>query len=378
MKPDGKQQKLTTMFRISRKELSRELALLAQIAGSKNVIPALSTVRFQVEEGVASLLASNGDVALYTEVPATGENWKGCVPAKQLYDIMRLAKTEQIEFIPQADLIQIKWDKARHRLPVIDFNKFPQVDAPATDGERLTVRQADLEPVLERVLACAARDDTTAWMVRGIKMEAKEGQLKLIATNTHRMGVASIPAEGELNVFVPLFAANLLPRLASETITIRDDGKQVSFSYGSRTLISRLLAGTFPAWEKFMPDYLPLNASFSTEEMIGALKRADVTRDETFKTGVGRILLSVVFIFGKDELVIDTKHSDVYGRSEESVSLTSNLNGDLVTMGINPDYVLDFLRGAAEKTEAHMKDGSSVLKLTDGSSFEYLVVPTRL
>lgn len=364
------------MFKINRKELAQELSLLVSIADQKNVIPALSTIRFFVNDNRAKMLASNSDVALFTQVAAEGA-WRGCIPAKPLHDLARLSQAEEITFTEQGSQIQISWGRSRHRLPVTDFDRFPQVESPSGEGERLTVKGEAFNAALERVLPCAAKDDTNKWMVQGIKLEAKE-HLKMIGTNTHRLGVMAVPSEGELDVFVPLFAAQLLPKFKAENVVIRHDGKQVSFTYDDRVLVSRLMAGTFPKWQGFMPSYLPLQASFQTEEMVGALKRADVTRDETFKTGVGRILMGVVLIFGKEELVIDTKHNDVYGRSEESVPIESNLNGDLVYMGMNPDYVMDFLKFAGEKTTCELKDGSSVLKLTDGSNFEYVIVPLSL
>jgi len=365
------------MFKINRKALAVELSLLAHIAGERNVIPALSTIRFEVRDGNASLLASNADMALFTDVPVEGKDWQGCIPARQLNDLIRLAKAEEITFTVQGEHIQITWGRSRHRLPVTEFSKFPDVQGPVAEGERLSVKTDDLASALERVLPCAAHEDTMQWMVQGIKLEAKDGELKVVGTNTHRLGVATIPAAGNLNLFVPLNAALLLPRLKSEEVLIWQDGNQASFSFGPRMLITRLSTGTFPNWQMFMPKHLPLTAQCSTEEFMEALKRANVTREETFKTGVGRILLGVVLVFGKEELVIDTKHG-VKGRSEESVALSSNLNGDLIYMGINPDYVMDFLRFAGETTECTLKDGSSVLRLTDNSNFEYVIVPTRL
>lgn len=369
------------VFKISRKSLQNELALLIQIAGQKNVIPALETIRFEVRESAeaASLLASSGDMALFTEVAAIGDDWKGCIPARQLHDLVRLASNcEEITFTPQGGLMQIAWGRSRHRLPVINFSAFPDVSGCAADKNPVTVKVDDFTAALERVLPCAERADNSKWMVRGIKLEADDGQLKVIGTNTHRLGVAAIPCDGQIDLFVPLKAAELLPRMKSEEVAIWQSGNHAIFSYGPRTLKAGLPTGTFPNWQAFMPSYLPLSASFSTEEMVGALKRAEVTRDETFKTGVGLLKLGVVLVFGKEELLIDTKHSDVHGRSEESVMVQSNLNGDLIYMGINPDYVADFLKHAGATTEVFLKDARSVVKFTDGSSFEYVVLPLRV
>lgn len=371
------------MFKISRKLLQNELSLLVQIAGRKNVIPALETVRFEVrgDAEATALAASNSDVALFTDVSLEGEDWKGCIPARQLSDLIRLASNvEEVTFTPQGNGIQITWGRSRHRLPVIEFDRFPDIKGPTAGANNtsLSFKTADFVSALERVLPCATRHESNKWMTQGVQLEAKEGEMQIVGTNTHRLGVATIPTEGENNLFVPLKAAELLPKMKSEEGSIWHDGQQAAFSFGPRTLIARLMTGTFPNWRVFMPKYLPLNASFSTEEMIGALKRSEVTRDETFKTGVGLLKLGVVLVFGKEEIIVDTRHSDVHGRSEESVLVNSNLNGEVILMGINPDYVMDYLRYAGTTTEWALKDGSSVLKMTDGSNFEYVVVPQRV
>lgn len=371
------------MFKINRKLLQTELTLLVQIAGQKNVIPALETIRFDVKDdrGVAATLtASNADVALFTSVEAEGDSWLGCIPARQLSDLIRFSNAEEITFTPQGNHIEIIWGRSRHRLPVIEYGKFPNIHAPVggASGTLLNLKTTDLIAALERVLPCASRYENNKWMTQGVKLEAKEGQLQIVATNTHRLGVATIPCDGELDLFVPLKAAELLPKMKSEDGMIWRDAEQAVFNFGPRTIIARLMTGTFPNWKAFMPEYLPLNASFLTEEMTGALKRADVTRNATFKEGVGKVYMGVVLVFGKEEVVIDTRHSDVYGRSEESVNITSNLNGELVYMGMNPDYLADFLRFAGPTTECFLKDGNSVLKMTDGSNFEYVVVPQRV
>lgn len=367
------------MFKISRKALQAELALLVQIAGQKNVIPALSTIRVIVKDGRASLLVSSIDVALQTEIETQGDDWQGCIPARQLYDIVRLtSNVEEVVFRPQPGQIEITWGRARHRLPLVDFQRFPEVDPVENETGRVAVKTSDLTDSLERVLPCAATDNSAKFMCQGVKIEAKENRMKVVATNTHRLGVATIPCEGEIDVFIPLFTASLLPRFTSEIVTIWRNNFQACFQFGSRVLTSRLPTGTFPNWEMIMPKHLPFSATVDTKEFIGALKRSDVTRNETYKQDTGKIRLGVVLVFSKDEIVIDSRHSDVHGRSEEPVDIESNLNGDLIYMGMNPDYLMDFLRFAGEKTECDLKDGKGVLRMTDGSNFEYVVVPQNV
>lgn len=365
------------MFQANRKSLQSELSLLAQIAGQKNVIPALSAVRVEVKGNLATLAASNAEVAVIVEIAVDGEDWKGCVPAKPFYDLIRLWDGEAVTLTPQESQVLISMGRSRHRLPVTQFQDFPAIQVPVVDGRCLSANGDALRAGLERVLPHVDYTESAQYNLKGVKFEASNGELKMIATNGHRLGVATVPSEGDLDVLIPTQATNLLLRLDGEQVTVWRSDNQVVFHCGSRTLISRLPTGQFPNWQMLMPKELPLSATIDTKEWINAFRRASVTRDQTFKIGVGMVLLGVVLVFSKDELVIDTKVKAL-GRSEEAISIQSNLNGNKVYMGVNPDYVMDFLKLAGEKTKIALKDDRTTLKLTDGSNFECLVFPIAL
>jgi DNA polymerase III sliding clamp (beta) subunit (PCNA family) len=54
------------------------------------------------------------------------------------------------------------------------------------------------------------------------------------------------------------------------------------------------------------------------------------------------------------------------------------MNGEAILIGVNPDYVMDFLRHADSRVKCELKDGASVMKFSDGTAFEYVVMSMRL
>lgn len=362
-------------FTVNRKSLLAELQLLQCIAEKKGTIPALSNVLCNLADGKLTLTASDMDVFIVSEIAAEGEAWVGCVPLSQLSAFARLAETDTVSLAEKAGHVEVKAGKPKCSLPLTPADAFPAVPLPAGDV-KLTTQGEALRSALVRVLPCVMTEESR-YIMQGVKFEAKAGALKLIATNSHRLGVATLDVEGEINTLIPQLGLQALLKTDSESVEIQTDENRASFRCGHRLIITRLLDRQFPNWELIMPKEMPFESQVSGEELLSALQRANITRSGTFKTGVGKILGSVTMIFQRELLTIDTGFSD-RGRSEEPVMATSNLNGDSITVGVNPDYVMDFLRHAGQQVKCELKDAENILKFTDGSNFEYIVMPVRI
>lgn len=359
-------------FSCNRKQLANELGLLSTIAERKTTMPVLATVLCRLSNGLLTLTATDLDVYIISELSAAGEPWAGCIPLDQFKNFARLAESETLDFTEKDNRIQIKAGRSKCALPITSVDQFPA--KPELSGEaKLVVAGEPFRKDLARVLPCVS-DEESRYAMRGVKFEAKDGTLKMVATDGHRLGVTSIAVKGEIDTLVPPPGLEALLQTDSESIEIRVNENHVSFTCGSRLIISRLIHGQFPQWQLIVPKDLSYQAEFASGELASALRRASLTRTEVYKTGTGKILGGVTMIFERELITVDTGVSD-RGRSEEPVTAISNLNGDAVTVGINPDYVADFLRDANDKVKCEFKDASSVLRLTDGSAFECVIAP---
>lgn len=362
------------MFKVNRKALERELSLLATVAERKQTIPVLGSTLFNFSGNTLILTATDMDTSLITEMEASGDSWAGCIPSRQLYELTRLSGSEDIEFVPEDGRIAVKWDKSRHRLPLFDPTEFPVIEQPS--GEPVTVPGEVFRSAVTRVLPCVTSEEAR-YVLQGVKLEARDNTLKLIATNRHRLGVASISVEGSIDTLVPAAPLSAVLKTDSEFIEIQANENRAMFRCGQRLVIAQLLAGTFPNWEMIVPKAMPYQLEIATSDLVNALRRVDITRAETYKAGEGRILAGVRMVFERTALTVETDVSD-RGESQEPLDAVGNLNGESIVVRINPDYVMDFLRYADDKVKFEIKDGSSVLRFTDSSDFQYVVIPMRL
>lgn len=365
-------------FTINRKALEAELSLLQSVAEKKGTIPVLSTVLMKFEGDKLRLTASDCDVFLITEINAEGEPWAGCIPLAQLTAFIRLSDTEFITCSEKQGHAQISAGKSKITLPITDPVNFPDCAIDFGD-DKIPIAGDALRSAVTRCLPCVMdMDEESRWVLQGVKIEIADGKLRTIATNGHGLGMAEMDAgAGSYMALVPERALRALIRTKSETVQIQGDENRICFQCDHRTIIARLIAGAFPNWEMILPKEMPYKTEMAGDDLKLALRRVNLARSETYKTGVGRILGSVVMNFQNDAVVIDTGISD-RGRCEEPVAATSNLNGDTIPVGINPDYVMDFLSNAGERVVCELKDGNNVLRFTDGSNFQYVVMPMRI
>lgn len=364
------------MITLNRKDLLAELSLLSIVTGKEKTIPVLSFAKAIFSDGILRLTATDLDVTIDTELPAQGDGWEGCLPISQLKALCRLLNEDTLTLEPKPnDRVQVKSERSRHLLLAVSVDGFPSPEK-LPEGEGFTVDGERLREGLRRAIPCVDTEEGR-WTLQGINFEVKDNLLNLVAANGHRMILTVIPVEAPDNLsLVPPAALASLLAMDVQTVKIRTSDNRIVFDCGQRAINSRLLVGRFPEWRMFMPKDTPHEVEIPVEGLKAALRRAQVTRQETHKTGTGKIYGGVKLSFASNSLTVSVPEND-RGAAEETLPVTSDLNGDVIEMGIDPDYLQDFLARAGEKITWQMKDGESHQLLIDGD-YQYVVMPRRL
>lgn len=368
----------TSTFTISRPALAKELSLLIPIAEAKGTIPVLSNVLLEYKDNFR-LTATDLAVTLTSEiaVPDRCEPFSYCLPLHQLATLTRLFDGDEVSFTKRAnERVEVKCGKSKHLLISVPAASFPQAEKIA-DGLKFTADVLTLREAVSRALPCVSKEESR-WTLQGVNFEGEKGTLRIVATDGKILGFTSLPYEGSepVKMLVPAKALKSFLALESETVAITADANQISFQCGTRTLTSRLLLGEFPEWALMIPKDMPYSVQIPVDALRRALSRISVTRETRFVVGAGKVLGGAKFTFTKSELIAETRQSD-QGQSEEPISITSNLNGDGIEIGINPDYLSSFLAQSGESVTCEIKDPQTQLKFTDGD-FQFVVALQRL
>ncbi len=213
---------------------------------------------------------------------------------------------------------------------------FPPIPAVSPSSE-VRLSMGDLRSCIEGV-AYAVSEDRTREILTGVLMKYEENTLTCVATDTHRLAVHRLSREGigsEISVIVPKKALDAIKRMplgADEEITLRFDSDRLGVDIGTSVIVSQLLEGNYPNWERVVPSEYTRQWTLDRQELIENLKRASILA----KNNSQRVTLSC-----KGEKLTITAKSDDLGQATEEVDVVPS-NGDL-DIAFNVKYILDAL-----------------------------------
>jgi DNA polymerase-3 subunit beta len=200
--------------------------------------------------------------------------------------------------------------------------------------------------------------------------------LELVATDGRRLARAVRTLEKksprDLKVIVGPKGLSLLDRVMAsdpQDVAISLEDRQVLFQIGSALVISRLIDGTFPAYEDVIPKSTKAGFGIRAHEFANALRRAALltTRDSQ----------SVEFDVAPETLTIRSRAPEV---GEARVELPITYDGPTARLGFNPVFLTDALKvfDPEDDVRFDFTDAKSPGKLTDRSDYVYVVMPIAL
>jgi DNA polymerase-3 subunit beta len=207
-------------------------------------------------------------------------------------------------------------------------------------------------------------------------MVVAAGELKLVATDGHRLAYAAMKLDAGLpvqEVIVPRKTVIELGKLLADTedpVRIEISGTQAAFSFGEVELVSKLVDGKFPDYTRVIPAGHKNRLQIGRETLRQALSRAAILSNEKFR--------GVRWVLTQDSLKIVSSNTE----QEEAVEeLEVKYAGDAIDIGFNVTYLLDVLNNiSAEEVTASFGDASSsaLIEFASAPEFKYVVMPMRI
>jgi len=262
------------------------------------------------------------------------------VPAKTFSEIIAALPEADVSLAADdRDTLVICCRRSEYRIHGLTAEDFPSL--PEVGGSiSLQIPQPVMKSMI-RQTAFAASDDDSRPILTGICLVLQEGRLRMVATDTHRLAVrtASVTETtgGDTSVIVPARALNELIRVLSDSedapLYVRIDQNQILFRTERVTLVSRLIEGQFPRYERVIPASHTRRLTVQRDELQSALRRARiVARDAAAKD-------RVLFDTQGENLVITAEGEE--GRAHEEFEVVRE--GDDISIAFNASYFMETL-----------------------------------
>jgi DNA polymerase-3 subunit beta len=333
------------------------------------------------------------DLVIESWVDVAGESdGSAHVPARLVAEIVRSFDPALIEVVADDDVVHLACGNAEFEIRVPPGSE--TVRPERLDSKAIELPADTFGAALKQVVRAALVDESRAPQLTGVLMATREsGGVRLVATDSYRLAYRDLPGVTALEpgnqVLIPARALQEVARLASQspassssggteetappTLTFRYSDLDAVFEVAGVRLTTRLLKGTFPEYERLVPDRFTNVVKVAKDEISTALKRVRLlVRDSKDMTTPVRLAL------GRDgiELTVITAEN---GRAVERIE--AQHDGDDVTVAFNPTYLLDGIEAIQSDTvliEAIDSTKPAMVRGDGDPSYSYLLMPVRV
>ena len=223
-------------------------------------------------------------------------------------------------------------------------------------------------------------NDDTRHYLNGIFLHAtasnKRSYLTGVATDTHRLSSSSMPIQNIENFkpfIIPkktVFQLSNLIQESGENVSLTIGETKIRFKIGSSTIISKVIDGKFPDYEKVVPKNNTKIMSVNVKNFISSVERV-ITVSIDRKEG-----LNVALEKGQIQLSVSSSSS---GEGKEI--LKGDYNSDNLTISFNARYLLDIASEIEdEKIIMNFNDSVSPVLIQDKSDNQsyYVIMPMKI
>lgn len=366
------------MIKAKRDELLNPLSAVSGIIERRHTLPILSNVLMERNGANVSFLATDIEMQITAKGAVGGgeESRAVTVGARKLVDILRaLPADAEVSLQLQDKKLQVKAGRSRFTLQTLPAEDFPRLSRPGGDIARFTLPQRALRKQLALVQYAMAQQDIRYYL-NGLLLVVAGRELKLVATDGHRLAYAAMKLEAELpaqEVIVPRKTVIELGKLLADSddpVRIEISGTQAAFSFGDIELVSKLVDGKFPDYTRVIPAEHKNHLQVDRESLRQSLLRAAILSNEKFR--------GVRWVLTRDTLKIVSSNTE----QEEAVEeLEVKYGGDGIDIGFNVTYLLDVLNNvSAGEVTASFGDAASsaLIEFAGEADFKYVVMPMRI
>ncbi|SDG50316.1 DNA polymerase III subunit beta [Microbacterium pygmaeum] len=330
-------------FHVNRDVFSEAVSFVVKLLPQRNPQPILAGVLIEASESGLSLAAFDYEASARTTIDATvDEPGTILVHGRLLSEIASRLPNAPIQIeVDEDGGIVLTCGSARFTLSSMPVQEYPAI--PEVTGDTGLVPAEDFATAIAQVAFAASRDDVTP-VLTGVQLEVSGTQLSLVATDRYRVALREIPWDGGAAASDEATTALVPARTLTEvgktfahgsdiSIAFSGSGDReiIAFTAGNKTVTSLLIKGNFPPVRRLFPETTDHYAVVNTAELAEAVRRVSLVLDRS---------APLRFTFTTDSVSMDASGTE-QARASESVD--SHLLGQDVTLGLNPQYLLESL-----------------------------------
>ena len=369
-------------LKIKKNILMEHLNHVIKGISSKNLIPILNCIKFELTEDGLYMMSTDNEIAIKTfisknEIEEIEERGEIVVSGKYIYEIIKKLPNTIINIEELVDSkLYIYTDNTSCNLNCNNVADFPNLDLEDSLNP-IPISKKLFKTIINQTVFATSNQESRP-VLTGINLKIDNSTLECTATDSYRLSKKIVElnctVDDSVNILIPTRNLNELVKLFNDeedNIELHIFSNKIIFKFDNIVFMSRLINGTYPDTSKLIPTEFELKIRVKLSEFYDSLDRASLLTNEDDKN-------TIRLESFEDRVKIYSNIPEI-GNVEETIIATKN-NNQNIKIAFSSKYMMDALKAlSVEEIELKFISEIKPIVITDveNDNLIELILPIR-
>ena len=357
---------------------------VSKAISTKNLIPVLAGIKFELKKKKLTLTASDNDITIQTSISCNSDDdfiveseGSIIIQGKYVLDIVRKLpdKYINIEVIDELKIL-IYTENSEFNLNGISESEYPNIGLEESK-KKVNIKAGVFKSIVNQT-AFASSNEESKPVLTGINFNIVGDILECNSTDSYRLARKVVQLDGisdeNYNIVIPSHNILEFAKILGdddEDVEIHIFNNKILFKSGNLKFESRLINGTYPNTSNLLPDDSFLILSTKLSDFYDVIDRVSILTSDKEK--------NIVTLETNGNMLVLRSSSAEIGRVEEKMPITKN-NNEEIKISFSAKYMMEALKSfSTETVDIHFVGEIKpiLIKSTEDETLTQLVLPIR-
>jgi len=360
-----------------KRAIHEALHTVSRAVATRSTLPILSHVLMEAQQDRLILTTTDLEMGMTCAIPVdVSAPGAVTVPERILQDVISSLPEGEITLrADERNMLALSSGKSNYTIHGLPADEYPAL--PTVTSEMMMAMPAPMLLELIRKVLFAASHDEARVVLTGCLFQCDGQRVMMVATDTHRLALRQMnlpsPNTSRFQAILPAHALQEVLRVlggSDDQVTVTISDRQAQFEIGHTHILSRLIEGQFPAYERVIPQDHDKRLGINRQAFYEAIRRASIVA----KAESNKIILRCQ----EGVLAISAETGDI-GKAYEELPVQQE--GDAVEIAFNAEY----LQEALPVMESEVIDlaltgplNPGLVTGADDPDFQYVAMPMQI
>lgn len=367
---------------IKKNILMEHLNYVIKGISSKNLIPILNCIKFELTSEGLYLLSTDNEIAIKTfinksEIENIEEKGDLVISGRYIYDIIRKLPNEVIHIEELIDSkVKIYTSNSSFNLNCNNPSEFPQLELEEHKNP-ININKKVFKNIVRQTIFATSNQESRP-VLTGLNFVIKNDIVECTATDSYRLAKKIVKlqdnVEDNINIIIPTKNLNEINKLLNdeeENIQLHIFSNKIIFKFSTITFMSRLINGTYPDTKALIPTDFLLTIKVKLADFYDSIDRASLLTSESDK--------NTIKLESKNNILVISSNIPEIGNVEEKIEGIKN-NDEEIKIAFSSKYMMEALKSLECEEILLMFNGEIkpiIVKNPESDDLIQLILPIR-